>query len=71
MAEYKWSDSRKSPKGIKPIKGLDLSPITLARNILGSRLTEKHGSYYLDGQPASLHKLMKICDLRLERDTKL
>lgn len=60
------------PEKLEPL--ISMSPLSQARAILGSRLTTKNGSYWLDGRPIGLHGIMaQVADngIKLERDNKL
>lgn len=65
------SQRRKIRAGEKPHPAFDLSPLAQARYLLGERLTEKLGSYWLDGRPTGLFQLMEITGVKLQKDSYL
>lgn len=71
-----WEEPRKrrkkpEPKRVEPKADLDLdNPVTLARIALGGRVTEKLGSYWLDGCPVGLDKLIQSANSELKEQGK-
>ncbi len=71
-----WEEPKKRKKKPEPTReapkaDLDLdNPVTAARIVLRSRVTERLGSYWLDGRPVSLDQLIQSANSLLKERGK-